>query len=133
MGGGGGGQTVFAGPSNLDVQPVVSIESQLRVYIAIPVERLSSAQTAAGGYQPYTYKWYWNGNLLLGGHRIHQVQVQWWQPNNNGCNFYTDDNWTGFSKMQEAISAQLQIQKSRCSSTEDTQEATLNVTYHNCK
>jgi hypothetical protein len=48
MGGGGGGQTVFAGPSNLDVQPVVSIESQPQSIHRNTVERLSSAQLLRG-------------------------------------------------------------------------------------
>ncbi|MGC8738720.1 MAG: immunoglobulin domain-containing protein [Candidatus Hydrogenedens sp.] len=60
-----GGQTVFAGPSSLDVQPVVAISAQPQ---SIHRNTGGSAQfsvTISGGYAPYTYEWLWNDTTPL--------------------------------------------------------------------
>ncbi len=61
----GGGQTVFCGPSSLDVQPVVSISAQPQSIHRNTGGTAQFSITASGGYPPYTYQWFWNDSVPL--------------------------------------------------------------------
>ncbi len=125
---GGGGQCSFAGPSNLDVKPVVSITQQPQSIHRNTGGTAEFSTTAAGGYQPYTYEWYWNGGTLLseGAHPSGSGAMV--AVNNDGATSTLTITGLGLADAGAYKCTVADTENRGAPSTEDTQEATLNIT-----
>lgn len=123
----GGGQTVFSGPSYLDVQPVVSVASHPQSIHRNTGGTAQFSATFAGGYPPYNYQWFWNGTPLVDGPH----------PSGSGATVtITSDGSTTTLTITNLGLADAGNYKARATdsenrgapSTEDTNDAVLSVT-----
>lgn len=123
----GGGQTVFAGPSSLDVQPVVRIDSQPQSIHRNTAGTASFSTTAGGGYPPYTFQWYWNGLPLDEGDHPSGSGSPVTIVNNGATSTVTISN-LDLADAGQYMCRVTDSENRGAPSTEDTQNATLTVT-----
>ncbi len=123
----GGGQTAFCGPSYLNVQPVVRIDSQPQSIHRNTGGTASFSTTAGGGYPPYTFQWYWNGLPLDEGDHPSGSGSPVTIVNNGATSTVTISN-LDLADAGQYMCRVTDSENRGAPSTEDTQDATLTVT-----
>ncbi len=123
----GGGQTVFCGPSYLDVQPVVSVSAHPWSIHRNTGGTAQFTATFTGGYPPYTYQWFWNGTLLTNGAHPSGSGATVEITIGSGSTTLTITN-LGLADAGNYKARATDTENRGAPSTEDTNEASLSVT-----